>query len=49
MVGDIPVPGDYSGDGVTDLAVWRPSDGLWYIYGGATTQYGQAGDVPLVR
>ena len=29
--GDVPVPGDYDGDGVTDLAVWRPSTGMWFI------------------
>jgi hypothetical protein len=46
---DIPVPGDYDGNGTTDVAIWRTSNGLWYIYGGATTQYGMMGDVPLVR
>jgi hypothetical protein len=51
---DIPLPGDYDGNGgLIDLAVFRPSQGLWYINtdrNGAsnkTVQYGTSGDVPL--
>lgn len=28
---DVPVPADYDGDRVADLAIWRPSTGEWLI------------------
>ena len=45
--GDIPVPGDYDGNGTVDIAVYRPSTGQWFIQGQATVQWGLPGDVPV--
>jgi hypothetical protein len=45
--GDIPVPGDYNGDGSTDVAVFRPSEGMWYIQGQPFMMWGGSGDIPL--
>jgi len=43
---------DYDRDGKTDLSVFRPSNGAWYVFSSAIdslalTNFGQAGDIPV--
>lgn len=53
---DVPVPADYDGDSRTDLAVWRPDTGDWWILNSTTDfdqsrptvfRWGKLGDVPV--
>jgi hypothetical protein len=48
----VPAPGDFDGDGKADLAVYRGSQGNWYILkssgGVQITQFGVNGDIPTV-
>ena len=46
VTGPVP-PADFDGDGDTDVSVFRPASGYWFVNGGATVAFGTAGDIPV--
>ena len=46
-MGDVATPGDYDGDSATDIAVWRPLTGSWYIVNSST--FATGGSAAAVR
>jgi hypothetical protein len=51
LAADIPLVGDFSGDGQTDLTVFRPSEGIWYLLSTPNSSFsalkwGINGDIP---
>ena len=46
---DVPVPGDYDGDGAADFAAYSVSNGRWSVCSsqGLNVRFGDPGDVPI--
>ncbi|MCX6348160.1 MAG: right-handed parallel beta-helix repeat-containing protein, partial [Candidatus Aureabacteria bacterium] len=44
--GDNPAPGDYNGDGTTDITVYRASSGLWAVRSVTRVYFGGSDDRP---
>ncbi len=43
----VRTPADFDGDQTTDLSIFRPSNGTWYVRNGSVVQFGANGDIPV--
>ncbi|HMJ07571.1 MAG TPA: VCBS repeat-containing protein, partial [Pyrinomonadaceae bacterium] len=51
-LGDVPAPGDFDGDGLTDFTVYRNGEGNWYVLLSSNASwfvfhFGSTGDIPI--
>jgi hypothetical protein len=47
--GDVPVSGNYDGDGATDVAIFRPAEGLRAERETTRGYFGTAGDIMVAK
>ena len=43
----LTIPCDFDGDGDSDIGVWRPSTGKWFIKDQTSPLWGASGDIPV--
>jgi hypothetical protein len=48
LLDSYPLVADFNGDGLDDVAVFRPATGTWYIRNQGTYVLGQTGDFPIL-
>jgi hypothetical protein len=47
VAGDVPVTGDVTCDGRSDLALYRPRTHVPHVWGSTPVRFGAVGDVPV--
>ena len=47
LPGDLPLTGDFDGDGLPEHAIYRRTTGQWFVAGQGVTSWGLPGDIPV--